>query len=382
MLIQTMKKIITIILISSLYSFTYGQTVSDLYNAKDFQALIKFENQSEKLTSEQLYMVGFAFFQLENDNKAIEFYDKAITKGYDNGSIHFYKGVSFTYLKKYEDALKEIDISLKKEPTNQEFMNQKGLIYKNQGLEDKALEYFEQATKFPNTHGEPFFWVAYIHHGKNDFKKALDLYYVAAEKVSKQNSYYITTLESIGQLEYTYTKNYLKSAEAYSKVISYKPKDYEFYPKLIKAHNGAKEYTKADTIFELMKIAYKNKELSEDDMNFKNISVDEYEWNEQKLIVYKYLEDPKETLDISYKVYLLNKDGDKVERTFMVEKTLEISGGPKHLLCEKDKKSGIHITYPYGWKTDTIPLEDLKKAVALVLDNKMKQAASSNFKEK
>jgi len=382
MLIQTMKKIIIIILISSLYSFTYGQTVSDLYNAKDFQALIKFENQSEKLTSEQLYMVGFAFFQLENDNKAIEFYDKAITKGYDNGSIHFYKGVSFTYLKKYEDALKEIDISLKKEPTNQEFMNQKGLIYKNQGLEDKALEYFEQATKFPNTHGEPFFWVAYIHHGKNDFKKALDLYYVAAEKVSKQNSYYITTLESIGQLEYTYTKNYLKSAEAYSKVISCKPKDYEFYPKLIKAHNGAKEYTKADTIFELMKIAYKNKELSEDDMNFKNISVDEYEWNEQKLIVYKYLEDPKETLDISYKVYLLNKDGDKVERTFMVEKTLEISGGPKHLLCEKDKKSGIHITYPYGWKTDTIPLEDLKKAVALVLDNKMKQAASSNFKEK
>lgn len=377
-----MRKIATFILTILLYSFSYGQTATELYNNKNYQELVKLEKKADTLTPDELYMVGFAFFQLENDNKAIEFYDKAIVKGLDNGSVHFYKGLSLCYQKKYDEALKEIDISLKKEPTNQEFMNQKGQIYRYQGQEDKALEFFQAATKLPNTYGEPYFWVAYIYHGKQDFKKALALYYIALDSVPKKNSYYLTTLQSIGQLEYTFTKDYVKSAKAYSQAININPKDYEYYPKLIKAYNGAKEFAKADSIFGLMKVAYNNKELSEDDMKFKNVAIDESEWNGQKVTVYKYLVDPKESLDISYKVYLLTKTGDKVERTFMVEQTIQLPGGPKHLLCEKDKKTGSHITYPYGWDTDTIPLDDLKKAFRLVLDGKMKQSASSNFDDK
>lgn len=374
-----MKKTATFILTILLYSFSYGQTVTELYNNKNYQELVKLEKKADKLTPDELYMVGFAFFQLENDNKAIEFYDKAIAKGLDNGSVYFYKSVSFYYSKRYDEALKQVDNALQKEPTNQEFMNHKGQIYRLQGQEDKALEFFVEATKLPNTFGEPFFWVAYIYHGKQDFKKALELYYVALENVPQHNSYYLTTLQSIGQLEYTYTKNFKKSADAYAQVVAFNPKDYEYYPKLIKSYNAAKEFAKADSIFSLMKIAYERKELSEDYMKYRNVAIDEYEWNGQKVTVWKYLIDPKESLDISYKVYLLNKAGDKVERTFMVEQTIQLPDGPKHLLCEKDKKTGDHLTYPYGWKTDTIPLDDLKKAVGLVLDGKMKYSAKSNF---
>jgi tetratricopeptide (TPR) repeat protein len=377
-----MRKTATFILTILLYSFSYGQTATELYNNKNYQELVKLENKADKLTPDELYMVGFAFFQLENDNKAIEFYDKAIAKGLDNGSVHFYKGLSLRYLKKYDEAMKEVESAIKKEPTNQEYVNEKGLILYYQGQQDKALSVFEEAKKLPNTFGEPFFWVARIYHEKQNFAKALTLFYEAVDNVPQTNSYYLTTLQTIGQLEYTFTKDYLKSAKAYSQVININPKDYEYYPKLIKAYNGAKEYAKADSIFGLMKVAYNNKELSEDDMKFKNIAIDEYEWNGQKMTVYKYLVDPKESLDISYKVYLLTKAGDKVERTFMVEKTTQLPDGAKHLLCEKDKKTGSHITYPYGWKSDTIPLDDLKKAVGLVLDGKMKQGASSNFGDK
>ena len=59
----------------------------------------------------------------------------------------------------------------------------------------------------------------------------------------------------------------------------------------------------------------------------------------------------------------------------MVEKTIQNQDNIKHLLCEKDKKTSTHITYPYGWTTDEIPLADLKKAVIVVLDGKMKQSA-------
>ena len=379
---RTMKKITILIFTIFLYSYSYGQTATELYNSKNFQELVKLETNVDKLTADELYMVGYAFFQLENDNKAIEFYDKAISKGLNNGSVYFYKSVSFFYSKKYDEALKQVDIALKKEPTNQEFMNHKGQIYRLQGQEDKALEFFIEATKLPNTFGEPFFWVAYIYHGKQDFKKALDLYYLALEKVPHHNSHYLTTLQSIGQLEYTYTKNFKKSANAYAQVVALNPKDYEYYPKLIKSYNSGNEYAKADSIFELMKIAYERKELSEDEMKYKNVAIDEYEWNGQKVTVWKYLVEPKESLDLSFKVYLLNKAGDKVERTFMVEKTIKLPDGPKHLLCEKDKKTSVHITYPYGWKTDAIPLDDLKKAIGLVLDGKMEKGASSNFGNK
>lgn len=377
-----MKKTATLILTVLLFSFSYGQTTTELYNNKNYQELIKLESKVDKLTPDELYMVGFAFFQLENDNKAIELYDKAIAKGLDNGSIHFYKGLSLRYIKRYDDAMKEVESAIKKEPTNQEFVNEKGLIFYYQGQQEKALAVFEEAKKLPNTFGEPFFWVARIYHEKQDFTKALRLYYEAAEKLPKTNSYYLTTFKTIGQLEYTFTKDYLKSAKAYSQVINIKSKDFEYYSKLIKAYTAAKEYVKADSIFELMKVAYNNKELSEDDMKFKNVAINESEWNGQKVTIYRSLVDPKESLDISYKVYLLTKAGDKVERTFIVEKTTQLPDGAKHLLCEKDKKTGSHITYPYGWKSDTIPLDDLKKAVGLVLDGKMNQGASSNFGDK
>ena len=377
-----MRKILTFTLTILLYSVSFGQTVTELYKDRNFQELVKLERKANKLTPDELYMVGYAFFQLENDNKAIEFYDKAIAKGLDNGSVHFYKGLSLCLLKKYDDAMNEVEIAIKKEPTNQEFANQKGLIYYYQDQLDNALPVFEQAKKLPNTYGEPFYWVAKIYHEKEDFSKALTLYYEALDNLPKTNSYYLTTLQSIGQLEYTFTKDYLKSAKAYNQVINLMPKDYDYYPKLIKAYNAGKDFKKADSIFELMKTAYNNNELSEDDMKFKNVAIDESEWNGQKVTVYKYLVDPKESLDISYKIYLLTKDGGKIERTFMVEKTSKNPDGVKHLLCENDKKTGTHITYSYGWKSETVPLDNLKEAIILVLDGKIKQGASSTFGSK
>jgi tetratricopeptide (TPR) repeat protein len=369
-----MRKIIPFIIAVFVYPELYGQSVAALYDHKEYEALTKLEDKANTLTGEELYLVGFAFFQMENDNKAVSFYDKAIAKGFDNAPTHFYKGVALTFLRKYKEALTEVDIALKKEPNNQEYMNQKGLIYKYQGNEDKALDYFEEATRFPNTFGEPFFWVAYIYHGKQNYEKALKLYYVAAAKVPKQNTYYVNTLLCIGQLEYTFTQNYQKSAKAYAEAIALRPKDYDNYPKLIKAYNAAKEYAKADAVFDLLKTAYKNNELSKELTKSKTVAVDEFVWNKQRLMVYKSLEDPKEVLDVSYTINLLTQAGDKVARKFTVEKTIQVANGFRHLFCEV--KEDAHFTYPCGWKTDAIALEDVKKAITQVLEGSLQKSAT------
>ncbi len=378
-----MKQIIIFILTTFICSFSYGQSVTEFYNQKNFLELIKFENKSDILTKDELYMVGFAFFQTENDTKAIEFYDKAISKGLNNGSVYFYKGLSLRFLRNYEDALMEIEKSLKFEPTNQEYMNEKGMVYYSQKNYEKALEVFEIAKQLPNTFPEPYYWIARIYHEKEDFNKALTAYYEAEKNLTKKNSYYLTSLMAIGQLEFTLTKDFKKSEIAYEKAIQLDKENYELYYKLIKSCNSGKDFNKADSIFKIVKQAYKNKKLPKEEMEFKAVSIAQFEWNGQVGTIRKSLEDAKEILDITYKIFIQNKQGDKVERRFVVEKTFQIEkDGANFLLCEQDKITGRHITYPYGWKEENITPEDLEKAVKLVLDGKMKQGASSSFNKK
>jgi len=378
-----MKKTLLLSLIIFLCKFTFGQTILELYNSNNYSELIKFEKKLNELTPQEIYIVGFAFFQLENDAKAIEMYDKAIGKGLDSAYIHYDKALALRYSKQIDASIIEFDIALKKDPQNQMYMSEKAFAYYYSGQLDKALVIFKEAQKLPNDFQAPFYMVPHIYHVQQDFDNALKEFYGALNHISIDNKYYLPTLIDIGKLEFSHTKDFNKAAKAYSQAIQIEPKNYELYPKLIKAYNASKEYSKADSIFDLMKIAFKNNELAEEEMEYKNIAIDEYEWNNHKLIVYKYLVDPKEMLDISYKVYLLSQDGEKVERTFMVEKTIELPpDNAKHLLCEKGKEKGSHITYPYGWKTDNIPLEELKKAIGYVLDKKMKKGASSELGDK
>lgn len=115
-----MKNLSIIIFSVFLQSFLYGQSATELYKKRNFEELVKYEKNTDKLTPEEFYMVGYAFFQLENDKKAIEFYDMAISNGYVEGSVYFYKGLSLCYMEKYDEAMKEIETALSKEPTNQE----------------------------------------------------------------------------------------------------------------------------------------------------------------------------------------------------------------------------------------------------------------------
>ncbi|HLP93049.1 MAG TPA: tetratricopeptide repeat protein [Saprospiraceae bacterium] len=378
-----MHKLATFLLTCFTVSFAYAQTVKELYNENKYDELVKYEQKADALTGEELYMVGLAFYERQNDEKAIEFYDKAIAKGIEGGNVYFYKAISLCYMKKYDEAMKAVDISLEKEPENQLFMNQKGLIYRYQGNEDKALAFFEKATKMPNISGEPFFWIGYIYHGKQDFTKALKCYYVAADSISRNNYYYGETFKSIGQLEFSFTKNYAKSASAYVQAIEADPENYELYYKLMKSYNAAKQYTQADSVFAVVKAAFEQGKLPKEDMEIKTVAVAQFDWNGQSAVVRRSLVDPKESLDVSYKVFLLGKNGSGIERRFLVEKTIQFEkDGAKHLLCEQDKKTGDHLTYPYGWSTDAIPLEDLEKAVKLVLDGKMTYSAKSNFGNK
>ncbi|OBQ50219.1 hypothetical protein JJL45_11805 [Tamlana sp. s12] len=367
------------ILLTFLFGIINAQTVEELYNKRDFKELIKFADKSEDLTKEQLYCVGYAFFQLENDKKAIEMYDKAITRGLDDDNIYLYKGLSLRYDQQYDKAVETFKIAIDRNPKGQKNYTELGNTFYYQKKHDSALVYFYKARELDFELGDPYFKVPDIYHIQQNFTKALEEYYTSASLINKEDPTYIEILKSIGLLEYTVTKNYNNSIKAYSEVVSLLPKDYNIYPKLIKAYYANENYMKGDSLISIMKAEYEKGTLPEEYQKYGSVAIDEFEWNGQKVITYKYFKETKETLDIMYKIYLLSKDDKSVERTLMTEKTIQIGeDGAKHLLCEREK-NGVHHTYPYGWSTDEIDYPSLKKSVILVLNKEMNPSASSSF---
>tara|TARA_B100000795_G_C22754940_1_gene421088 strand:- start:182 stop:1348 length:1167 start_codon:yes stop_codon:yes gene_type:complete len=372
-------KLILGLILSFAFNLAYSQTVEELYNNRNFPELIKFADKSEALTRDQLYCVGYAFFQLENDKKAIEMYDKAIAKGLDDDNIHLYKGLSLRYDKQYDKAIESFKTAINRNPKGQKNYTELANTFYYQEKYDSALVYFYKARELEFQLGDPYFKIPYIFHIQEDFKKALEEYKVSASLINKNDAKYIELLKSIGQLEYTVFENYDNAIKAYSEMISLVPDNYDLYPKLIKAYYANENHSKGDSLFKTMKVEYDKETLSEEYQKYGSVAIDEFKWNGQKVTTYHYFKEAKESLDIMYKIHLLSKDGKSVERTLMTEKTIQFEkDGAKHLLCEREK-SGVHHTYPYGWSTDEIDYASLKKSVILVLNKEMKPSASSNF---
>ncbi|MDN4012233.1 tetratricopeptide repeat protein [Chryseobacterium gambrini] len=331
------KLFVTILIVFS--SAVFAQKVEKLFNEEKFKELTGLENESPSFTGEELYYLGFAFFREENDDKAIEYYNKALKKGFDNALVYYHIGLSQMYQKKYDEALKNINTGLESDPLA-EFYYEKLRIY---SIREDAV---------------------------NQEKTFLE----ALQKSRQKDNWYVKIVLFAGGFYYT-QKEYAKSEKIYKEALTSLPKEYELYTKLIKSLNVQNKFSEADSYFEKMRTFYENKELPEDEMKFKNLNVDQFDWKNQVVNIHKYFEKPKEMLQPLYVLYLINEKGDKVERKFKIEKTVQIEKtDPQFVICE-ETKSG-HSTYPIGFKDASFTLEDLRKEITDVLNNKYRVAAS------
>ena len=375
-----MKKIMSLLLVLIVSINLEGQTIQESYKKHDFKKVIQSEEKANTLSSEELYDLGYSFFRLGQDEKAIKYYDLSIQKGFKDPFIFFFKGLSLNYLKKYDEAIPLLEKAVKAYPENQEYMNELGISYFNLERYEKALEIFKAATKLENTYQAPFYYVAKIYDIQEKYIEAEKYYYEALKHISKDDTYYVSTLESLSILEYSTLENYLNAIDINLKAFAIKPLDYTIGSRLMKSYNAAKQYYKADSIFNLLRADFINGKKANPEFKFDDIAIANSRWKEQNLVIYRTFIEPKEDLGVSYHIYLLNKDNSKIERRFMVENTVPIDSNIKNLLCEKGSDVS-HFTYPFGWKSNTIPILELFNAVKDVLNQKIQVGASSNFEK-
>lgn len=375
------KKIMLLLLIVCFAKSAQSQSIEDYYYNDQFLEVVKFEKDTQAFTGQQLAILGDAFFALDNHDKALHIYDKALAKGFKDANLFFNRSLIFFNAEKNAEALKALNTAIEMEPQNQEFISQLGLVYYFDDQLDKALSTYQKAQELPATIQAPYYMVGHIYFMKNEMETALQEFYKGLQYLTPDNDHYTLCLKDIGLLEYVHTKNYEKSIAAYSKLIEIHPNDYELYLKLIKALNAASHFEEAKKYLNIIQTAYDNNQLPEDYMKHQSVPIDEFKWKDQTVIIYQYLVKPKEPLDPYLRGYLLTPDEEHIERRFLTEKTLDLGlpENPAHLFCEEGK-GGAHYTYPLGWDNDDIPLHEFRKAIVDALNNKLKPSASSSYK--
>jgi tetratricopeptide (TPR) repeat protein len=378
-LIIMKRKVVIALCLSLVCQFAVAQSIDELYNNRDFQGLIKYAENADSLTGEELFQVGYAFFQLEDDMSAIKMYDKAIEKGHTEDYIYLYKGLSYRYNNQSDKAIEFFKLAIEKNPQGQKNHTELGNSFYFQEKYDEALVHFYNARELSYELGDPYLKIPNIYHLKEDYEKALEEYRISAKLINKGDPTYLELLKGIGLLEYTVFNRYEEAINAYLRVIKLMPSDYDVYPKLIKAYYANEEFEKGDSLFNILKVEYEKGNLPEFFQKYGHIPIAEFEWNQQTVIVYKYFKEPTETLDLMYEIYLVSKDGQTLERRLMTEKTIQLDeNSAKHLLCERER-DGTHHTYAYGWATDDIEFNSLKEAAIAVFNKELNPSASSNF---
>lgn len=321
---------------------SFSQTVQTLYNEAHYEAAVAVADSLPDITKDEMYFAGRACMMLDDEDKAIAYYDKA----------------------------------LQLDSTNQLYMSDKALALYYANRFDEAIACAKKAQTLPYETGLAYYLVPNIHSLNEDYDLALQEYYAALDNISPDDGFYIEVLQDIGRLEYMYKKDYEKAIQAYRKVIINYPDAYEANSQLIRAYYAMKNYAAGDSVFATLKMAYDNKELPDDWMQDGGVVIDEFEWNGRRVLTFKKFKTPEEMLDVIYKIYLISADGQEIERTLQTEQTIVLNNGPKHLLCEQGEN--VHRTYNYGWQTDDIDYEDLKRAAIEVFDGEMRAAASSS----
>lgn len=318
-----------------------AQKITKLFQDEKFEELIQLENEEPQLSAEETYYLGYAFYRMENDKKAIQYYDKAIEKGFTDPVIYFQKGLSLMFDNQLDEASKYYDIAISK-AQRPEFYLEKARIYKLQNKPEAEIETYLEGIK--NT--------------END------------------DRFYPELVKNAGNCYYAETKEYDKAANLYKTALEKIPADYQIYEKLIKAFNAEKKYEAADAYFMKAKELYDKKAFTNDEiLKMKNLAVDEFEWNGQWLNVFKSFEKPKDMLDVLYTVYLIDKNGEKIERKFNIEKSLQMTKkDPEFLVCEELRNG--HSTYAVGFKDDSFTLDQLQNLIKSLLDKSVKPAAS------
>lgn len=368
-----MKKflLILIICLASLNNYAQEPITTELekaYDEEKYDLIIsKHSVKVSEYPAKAIYYVGMAYYMKTDDNNVLKLMDLSIKKDKTDPDAYFIKAMTLNYMGKFNKAIESFNKAIELDSSNSNYFSGLGDSFLNQEKFDKALSAYITASEKKEPIDRPFTMIPQLYAELNQPEKALEAFYKSKSTISKESDSYINALYNIGLYEFL-NKEYDKSEIAYIELNELAPNDYNSYVKLIQVYYGKKEYSKVKPLKEILYQAYKQGKLKD---NLKSMfCFDQFEWNGKLILAYERFAVKEGELYYKHIFYVPNEKGE-TELTIQTENSpISVKlGGPKYVLGMD--KNGTHSTFQYGFE-ENFNYDDLKKAVMLVLDEKIK----------
>ncbi|WP_196888498.1 tetratricopeptide repeat protein [Aureivirga sp. CE67] len=349
--------------------FVNAQTIEDFYDEEDYEEVIKFEEQKDLLTGQELAFIGYAFFKLEMHQKAVEFYTHAINNGFETGNVFYLRGIAHRYINNFKESEEDLSEAMKVDSSNQSYVAQLGQTYYKQNRLEEAYALFSIARKLTFDTGLPYVMVPAMHEENKEFAIALKEYQISAELIDKQDDNYLFILERIGYYESLHYKNYEKALEAYEKIIAINPENDFVLSSIMSIHTALNNHEKANEIFKHLKQKYVDGTIDEQLLLMGAVQVDRFLWGGDKYVTtYKSFKEPEKEKDEIFKTFIFSLKENKVVKTY---KTMQDEGENSfHLFCSICPKEG-RKTYSCRWEDKEIKFHEYKEYLMMALNDNL-----------
>lgn len=125
--------------------------------------------------------------QQKHREAAIDYYTKAFALGNQDPRVYVNRGLSYTELHKFSEAEHDMNQAIKLAPDQAWGYYGMGIVYRDKGQPEKALDYFIKADRFPHKQFEIPYNIAIAFFRKNEFAKTLT-YVNRAIKMNPSNA--------------------------------------------------------------------------------------------------------------------------------------------------------------------------------------------------
>ncbi|RPG64268.1 MAG: hypothetical protein CBE50_003490 [Flammeovirgaceae bacterium TMED290] len=133
----------------SFYNFKRG---IKYYKIGDYKKAIKFflEEKKNKKKFKNYFYLGHSYSFVNNNESAIEMYEKALLGKFKKSVIYFEMGMSYFLINKSEKALQNMNLAIKNDPKNISYLINRGSIKYDLGLIESACNDWAKAKILKN----------------------------------------------------------------------------------------------------------------------------------------------------------------------------------------------------------------------------------------
>ncbi|MDR2953788.1 MAG: tetratricopeptide repeat protein [Prevotella sp.] len=355
-----MKKILSILLalsIAGTYTALYSSgnamsllqvvkpndDIKSLFSDEQYQQIIDhYAATPRTLSSEELTYVAHSYLMLEDIANADKYIEMALKKDTKYSRARYVKGLINVSKNNLTQAIKDFQQAIALNPNKAEHYTQLGNVYYAQENYTKSQENYKKAISLPDYCEKAYYMIGVSHASLDDVKSALEAFYTAKNKVTKDKELYVTILYNIGSLEYD-AKDYAKAVEAYQELLEYFPDDYYSLEKVIQCHNSLGYFARADIAKRKLYSAYEKGELLSSSIS-DLFCIDYFTVGDKYIQVYERYEEPTCRQFIKNIVYISNQNGDIQSEIYLeyIPSSEEDNKGKYRFRAEKDNDQYLY----------------------------------------